>query len=579
MTLPNLIEAYNQLKQKSKPIEKYLFQHEITFPEETKEMWLDTLKKEYLDVNFVGSDLLTISSKSSKNQPPQTVFNVIPIYNIFLAGLSYPYAKKVSEGNLFVNEYIQNNNSRKAEIVQAKSKRILAPNLEAWIHQHTSDDEEFQLVHDTLTNYVSWGGGKTLDRKDCSTSAVYNALSVSQSLSDIHEVIRLFSIYGELFNSLTSQITNLEAVSNESVDVFEEEQETSPEYRSGGQNIIYYGAPGTGKSYGIKNYIQSHGIPNYDPQTGSKFVYRITLYPEYDYSDFVGQLLPNVKKDGQVTYDFTEGAFTSALRTAIDNPSQSVFLVMEEMSRANVAAVFGDLFQLLDRDANGKSEYTISNGLIAEKAFKNEAQHAINIENNAEALNSIPVYIPSNLTIIGTVNTNDQNVYAMDTAFKRRFIWKYVSTNIDPKAFYNNATISLLPDFHIKWANFYQSLNHFIVAELHLTEDKQIGPYFINFQDSNKTDEDNQPILVDESRATEMVRDKLLQYLWEDVESAAVNTYTEKTLFDSSSIDSFSELYDKFGKEQIFSNDFLQELDRNSGKSNDENKKFDFSEN
>lgn len=148
----------------------------------------------------------------------------------------------------------------------------------------------------------------------------------------------------------------------------------------------------------------------------------------------------------------------------------------------------------------------------------------------------------------------------MDTAFKRRFLWKYVSTNIDLAHFTNNAKIEIATDYSIDWAVFYQSLNHFIVADLGLAEDKQIGPYFINFQDEGKVDENGQPILVDRKQATELVRDKLLQYLWEDVAKVAQNTFVDKKLFDDQEISCFADLYDKFGHEQVFSKEFVDEL-------------------
>ncbi|EHE91328.1 MAG: AAA family ATPase [Lachnospirales bacterium] len=255
-----------------------------------------------------------------------------------------------------------------------------------------------------------------------------------------------------------------------------------PKAVTGGKNVIFYGAPGTGKSYGIKYFIRENGLPDYDPKVGNPLVFRVTLHPEYDYSDLVGQLRPSVKENGRVTYELAPGVFTSALKKAVENPDKHVFLIMEEMSRSNVAAVFGDLFQLLDRDA------------------------------------------------------------------------------IDLAHFTNNAKIEIATNYSIDWAVFYQSLNHFIVADLGLAEDKQIGPYFINFQDEGKVDENGQPVLVDRKQATELVRDKLLQYLWEDVAKVAQNTFVDKKLFDDQKISCFADLYDKFGHEQVFSKEFVDEL-------------------
>ena len=223
-----------------------------------------------------------------------------------------------------------------------------------------------------------------------------------------------------------------------------------PKAVTGGKNMIFYGAPGTGKSYGIKYFIRENGLPDYDPKVGNPLVFRVTLHPEYDYSDLVGQLRPSVKENDRVTYELAPGVFTSALKKAVENPDKHVFLIFDYGRNEPVkrGAVFGDLFQLLDRDATGRSQYSINNELLANKVFGIGPDQA----------NDFPVFLPSNLTIIGTVNTNDQNVFVMDTAFKRRFLWKYVSTNIDLAHFTNNAKIEIATDYSIDWACFLPKL-------------------------------------------------------------------------------------------------------------------------
>lgn len=316
-----------------------------------------------------------------------------------------------------------------------------------------------------------------------------------------------------------------------------------------GKNIIYYGAPGTGKSYGLTELIKESGIDDYDPKAGNEFVERITLHPEYTYSDFVGQIMPVVRTNQNalsgktITYDFQAGDFTRTLRRAFENKDHPVFLVMEEMSRANVAAVFGDLFQLLDRDRDGYSEYAIDNPLIAKYVFEDE--HKTNI------------YLPPNLMIIGTVNNSDQNVYVMDTAFKRRFEWRYVST-IPQGSFTNNPKISFVDkngnEQRVLWKDFFETLNDYIVNTLKLSEDKQIGPYFIKFSTDSSLPSDE---LLKHNNW--LIKNKLLQYLWEDV-STVSNITSEQNLF-SENIRSFSSLYSMYeNNEAIFSHSFLDLL-------------------
>lgn len=356
----------------------------------------------------------------------------------------------------------------------------------------------------------------------------------------IRERLDLYQKNVDRYENLTSkEIVDIQCSTSSLWNCFEENNEDvsnkeSDKKVSGGENIIFYGAPGTGKSHDIVEYINEKTEKYFnrkfsnDTLNSEENIFRITLYPDYEYSDFVGQLLP--QKDG--TFEYKKGIFSSALQYAqeTDDP---VFMILEEMSRANVASVFGDLFQLLDRKEDGSSEYGINNSMLAEMIYP---------ELSKENINKKVITLPSNLYIIGTVNTSDQNVFAMDTAFKRRFIWKYKSTDVDPSTFKNNPYIKLFKEFNINWYHFYTTINTFITDNLNLSEDKQIGPYFIKFNTNN------------DSKIHSLLRDKLLQYLWEDVDSIARNNYSNEDTIFSKDIKSFSTLYEKFdNQENIFS--------------------------
>ena len=128
---------------------------------------------------------------------------------------------------------------------------------------------------------------------------------------------------------------------------------------------IYFGAPGTGKSYEIDQFLNKNGVEEEN-------VFRVTFHPEYTYNDFVGQLIPKMEKlqNGEtvITYSFEKGQFTLALEKAYEDISKPVYLIIEEMSRGNCAAIFGDIFQLLDRVSSGTdkgfSRYFINNAII-----------------------------------------------------------------------------------------------------------------------------------------------------------------------------------------------------------------------
>lgn len=323
---------------------------------------------------------------------------------------------------------------------------------------------------------------------------------------------------------------------------------------SHGINRIYFGAPGTGKSYGIKTFIQNNGIEEYDDKISHPNVFRVTLHPEFGYNDFVGQVMPVVKREedsSTIEYEFTPQIFTKALAKAfkVRSLGEPVFLILEEMSRANVAAVFGDLFQLLDRDEDGVSEYKIDNSLIAAAVF-------------GESHSDEKIFLPENIYILGTVNTSDQNVYVMDTAFKRRFEFEYISTE-ELKQGKNNFTFNLSENgenIQITWLSLVPKLNDFIVKSeeqggLGLTEDKQIGQFFIKFKEVNAAETNSEVIEDIEKYNFDQITGKLLQYLWNDIESASYSTHK---LF-KDEISSFGQLY-RLAKENqnFFSQEFLQ---------------------
>ena len=181
------------------------------------------------------------------------------------------------------------------------------------------------------------------------------------------------------------------------------------------KQIVYFGAPGTGKSYGIENDLKKKKIEEI-------FVYRVIFYSDYSYGDFVGSLRPQ-KVGSSMEYNFVPGPLTKALKCAFENPSEQIYLIIEEINRGSAAAIFGDLFQLLDRSVEGKSKYKIRNAEIS------------SIICNAPLLKPFfkhgDVWFPSNFNILCTMNTADQNVFILDSAFKRRFHMEYVPINFE----------------------------------------------------------------------------------------------------------------------------------------------------
>lgn len=249
---------------------------------------------------------------------------------------------------------------------------------------------------------------------------------------------------------------------------------------------IFYGTPGSGKSHKVKGIVEEK-YPNKEEQ--ENFVFRTTFHPDSDYASFVGCYKPVMEGD-VIKYKFTPQAFTKAYVTAWENQEQAVYLIIEEINRGNCAQIFGDLFQLLDRK-NGVSEYPID----ADNDLKDYLEKELGVGH--EGIANGKLKLPANLNIIATMNTSDQSLFPMDSAFKRRWSWKCVPVDYkNPKSVEFTITVE---DKSYKWHDFLEEVNQRIVKATD-SEDKQMGNFFIT--QSVKEDE---------------FVDKVMFYLWNDV--------------------------------------------------------------
>lgn len=296
-----------------------------------------------------------------------------------------------------------------------------------------------------------------------------------------------------------------------------------------GCNVLLYGVPGSGKSWTIEHeYCKK--------ETN---VERLVFHPDYTYSDFIGQILPNVDDDGQVSYKFTSGPFTNILADAYRNPEKEYILIIEEINRGNAPAIFGEVFQLLDRKTEirdfdddgypvGTSEYGITNANIA-KIVYGDPKHKVRI--------------PSNLSILGTMNTSDQNVFTLDTAFQRRWEMRLIENNFEHVD--RNLADAVILDTGITWEVFCTQINNIIVgnnARMTSAEDKRLGAYFVHLRDlrynqemGNLSDgeydnlrrkEEDKSITEAEKERLDTIRnamkqnrkfpEKVIKYLWDD---------------------------------------------------------------
>lgn len=280
------------------------------------------------------------------------------------------------------------------------------------------------------------------------------------------------------------------------------------------RNIIYFGAPGTGKSHNLnidKNNLISYCRNNYE---------RVTFHPDYTYANFVGTYKP-IPEGEYITYKYVPGPFMRTLVRALKNPSEPFVLIIEEINRANVAAVFGDVFQLLDREDN-ESQYSINVSEDMKNYLSDELKYHKCYFGNYLGKNFDKIKIPSNMFIWATMNSADQGVFPMDTAFKRRWDFKYL--NID------NAENKIEPlkvnlnGKKISWNKLRKAINHELVHEYNINEDKLIGPFFA-FKEFINDNEDS--IEIPPKEFKKIFENKIIMYLFEDVARSRRNELFE----------------------------------------------------
>lgn len=334
------------------------------------------------------------------------------------------------------------------------------------------------------------------------------------------------------------------------------------------EQIVFYGVPGSGKSYKIDNE-KTFGASDYQKQ-------KVVFHPDYTNADFIGQIIPKMKESGEgenkksvIEYSFKPGPFTTILRRALRDKKNQYYLLIEEINRGNAAAIFGDLFQLLDRNDDGWSCSPVNNDdinfyIASEYEFWDEKysdSHTYSFESVNHPDGTSPfsrntgIQLPPNLSIYATMNTNDQNVFSLDNAFNRRFLSEYISNKENSKNEAHRNQFNLkIGDTGIYWGNFRNLINKEIIGSGFINaEDRQLGLFFIK-----------------KSRGFDGITekdfaDKVLKYLWHDVFKRDKDIFKDST---EMKIKSFEDLIDKFkgtaafGK--CFNSDFVTALEQNN---------------
>ncbi len=419
------------------------------------------------------------------------------------------------------------------------------------------DGQERDLLVKFLSDYEWWRGGKSIDRGDYFYSpilSVCNLVNVSQSY--VAEMCKYLASNDDATALLNQALLGLHGTSSESNKLLQ---------------IIYFGAPGSGKSHKVKDILD--GVPEEN-------IFRTIFHPDSDYASFVGCYKPIVRQAGgeslsyeellglvkelelvdtyqipkfsakyysslrnldeeqkkqireqiqalkgkdngeklspvmstgiaigeylaeqgllhsdeTITYDFSPQVFTNAYVRAweVHSESEPVYLIIEEINRGNCAQIFGDLFQLLDRNSTGVSEYKIK----ADEDLTRYLQSKLGVTH--EGIKGGNLCLPSNLYIIATMNTSDQSLFPMDSAFKRRWDWEYVPINYSPNIDSGKYTITIGCNKY-RWVDYLEEVNKRIL-EVTDSEDKQMGNFFIKH-----------------SVGEDEFKSKVMFYLWHEV--------------------------------------------------------------
>lgn len=309
------------------------------------------------------------------------------------------------------------------------------------------------------------------------------------------------------------------------------------------RNRIVFGAPGTGKSFRLKDDCRALLAKT----TGG--YERVTFHPDYTFSQFVGAYKPVTDDEGNIRYDFVPGPFMRVYVKAIksgrtDNP-QPFILVVEEINRAKVAAVFGDVFQLLDRDALGVSEYEIE---VAEDIKKYLAA-----ELGGDPDNYCQIRIPDNMFIWASMNSADQGVFPMDTAFKRRWSFEYLGINENESKIRGSIMLGEDDIQVVEWNILRKAINEKLASEYRVNEDKLMGPFFLP-KTIITTVSDTDDTIADTDLFLDTFKSKVIMYLYED----AAKQHKHKLFAgcpDTTKYSAVCEAFDKIGM-RIFGEDF-----------------------
>lgn len=497
--------------------------------------------------HLLNSDTGLIENGSPTQQNSYNVskeiFNALNNSGVIVEDPSFDYSRKSNDGSAYV--------------LSADAKLTLGSSV-LWLI-----GEEFNGVKNKFIGSVNGSNGKfQLYRK------VYNTIIQNANKDENDNLAKQYEWFVKLYdknlagNELVFEIKDSDNKKELVIDVKfnsvpsttlnnldEDELQTDPDQvevelfknlDNYPHNRIVFGAPGTGKSNKLKQDSK-------ELLKDGGSLERVTFYPDYSYSQFVGTYKPVTDSSGEISYKFVPGPFMRVYVEAIKNPDKPYLLLIEEINRAKVASVFGDVFQLLDRDEEGFSEYDIQTSEDVKKYLIEEL--------GADIASCDKMRIPSNMFIWATMNSADQGVFPMDTAFKRRWNFEYLGINEnEDKLECGSITLGKGETAkEINWNQLRRAINEKLATDYKLNEDKLMGPFFLS---KSVTKGENNDKFID------AFKNKVIMYLYED----AAKQHKSKLFSgcDSTKYSSVCHAFDEKGI-RIFGEDFIALYEQQEG--------------
>lgn len=461
---------------------------------------------------------------------------------------NFPIPKAYKSGIIFYNRYSEEN-FLKFKSFKNKESVNLYLEFRDWLATvYKKKDTEEILSKNTQNNYISVLRNEVSRILSSKFNKIINIYQI-----DKKEKIDLFiELFSTEFKERDEEMRR--ALSN-ALKRYYEFLEYFLSNKKGIKNIslqkIVYGAPGTGKSYSLNEEVESTFGANKE---------RVTFYDGYTYGQFVGMYKPVTVtkyvsgiKEQNIEYKYIPGPFMKQLVKAYKDSSDKFCLIIEEINRAKADKVFGSIFQLLDRDEEGNSRYPIS---ASEEQIQYLKEELTNEKDILERIEKEGLYLPNNLYIWATMNSADDGVQPLDTAFKRRWKFNYISLNANEGNFGNGETfiIGQYKDKDILWNEFRTTLNDTLKANI--TEDRLIAPFFISPNDFEEIDTSIKKI------DKNILSEKVLMYIFDDL----LRHYPKlrKEIFHND-VKTFSDIHEKVTEnenflELIFNEGFLSQI-------------------